>query len=159
MAPERHSRISASPLFFGIPSPALVGHEANSLFCPNRLAGFPIRFNKQDTIPASLYGETGGRFSTSSSFRVDPRSGQPRAGFPWRSAFAAFVLFAFGITFLLLGTLHFRDKDHGTFVAFTTIGALTFLPGAYASYNLYHAIRGTPGWHLSDFAHFDDYRW
>lgn len=99
-------------------------------------------------IDPSLYSDTGRRFSEAESFRLDER-GQPRIGFPWRTAFVAFFLFAFGLTFLLLGVLHFRDKNQGLLISFAVIGSIAFLPGTYASYNLYHAYRGTPGFHLS----------
>ena len=39
------------------------------------------------------------------------------------------------------------------------LGSVAFVPGAYAAYNLWHAVRGTPGFHLSDIAFHDDFRW
>lgn len=61
----------------------------------------------------------------------------------------AVFLFGIGITFLLLGVLHFRDKDHGLFIAFTALGCVAFLPGAYVAFNLVQVLRGVPGFHLS----------
>lgn len=106
----------------------------------------------KDVVDSSLYSDSGRRFSDAESFRLDER-GQPRVGLPWRTALVALFLFGFGLTFLLLGVLHFRDKDTGLMIAFATLGSIAFLPGAYATYNLYHAYRGTPGFHLSQSAY------
>jgi Transmembrane proteins 230/134 len=114
---------------------------------------------RADEIPAELYDDTGRRFSEAESFRVDAR-GRPRIYTPWRSALVAVLLLAFGLTFILLGALHFTSNpDRSERIAFLVIGSIAFIPGAYAVYNLFHAIRGTPGFHLSDIAHFDDFRW
>ncbi|CDF33418.1 unnamed protein product [Chondrus crispus] len=51
------------------------------------------------------------------------------------------------------------DKDRGTSIAFICLGCVTFLPGVYVVFNLVQVLRGAPGFHLSDFAHWDDYRW
>lgn len=61
----------------------------------------------------------------------------------------AIFLFCLGVTFLLLGTLHFRDKDRGASIAFICIGSITFIPGAYVAFNLVQVLRGAPGFHLS----------
>lgn len=61
----------------------------------------------------------------------------------------AVVLFGIGLTFLLLGALHFRDKDRGASIAFICIGCVTFIPGAYVAFNLVQVLRGAPGFHLS----------
>jgi Transmembrane proteins 230/134 len=106
---------------------------------------------RSDTIDASLYTDAGRRFSDAASFSADSR-GRARVGFPWRTALAAAVLFSVGLTFLLLGVLHFREKDTAVFISFTIIGSLAFLPGSYAAYNLWHALRGTPGFHISQSA-------
>lgn len=44
--------------------------------------------------------------------------------------------------------LLYRERDRETGVVFLVIGSLCFLPGSYASYNLWHAWRGTPGFHF-----------
>lgn len=62
----------------------------------------------------------------------------------------AVLLFGVGLMFLLLGVLHFRDKDRGTSIAFICLGCLTFLPGGYVVFNLVQVLRGAPGFHLSD---------
>eukprot|EP00168_Porphyra_purpurea_P009070 TRINITY_DN2198_c0_g1_i12.p4 TRINITY_DN2198_c0_g1~~TRINITY_DN2198_c0_g1_i12.p4 ORF type:complete len:118 (-),score=26.50 TRINITY_DN2198_c0_g1_i12:187-540(-) len=82
-----------------------------------------------------------------------------RARLPWRTIVVALLLFGIGLTFLLLGGLHFWDRDRDTGVAFLVIGSLCFLPGSYATYNLWHAWRGTPGFHFHQMAEFDDFRW
>jgi Transmembrane proteins 230/134 len=105
---------------------------------------------RSDEVPASQYSDRGRRFSAEPSFN-EAAGAAPRQGFfPWRTALAAAFLFSFGITFLLLGTLHFKERDRGAFIAFVTIGSIAFLPGAYAGYNLFHAVRGTPGFHISE---------
>jgi hypothetical protein len=114
---------------------------------------------RAEDIPAELYDDTGRRFSEAESFRVDAR-GRTRVYAPWRSALVALFHLGFGITFILLGALAFDTKaTHGERIAFLIIGSLAFLPGSYAVYNLFHAIRGTPGFQLSSIAHFDDFRW
>jgi Transmembrane proteins 230/134 len=105
---------------------------------------------RSDEVPASQYSDRGRRFSAEPSFN-EAAGAAPRQGFfPWRTALAAAFLFSFGTTFLLLGTLHFKERDRGAFIAFVTIGSIAFLPGAYAGYNLFHAVRGTPGFHISE---------
>lgn len=72
-----------------------------------------------------------------------------RTQFPWRTCLVALVLFGVGLTFLLLGVLHFGDKDRGLFVAFICIGSLCFLPGGYLMYNLVQTVRGVAGFDAS----------
>lgn len=102
----------------------------------------------QDEIPAELYDTSTSRYSEAELFRRGP-DGQTRAVFPWRTTFVAIFLFGFGVAFLLLGLLHFKDTDHGLFIAFTAIGCVAFLPGAYVAFNLIQTLRGVPGFHLS----------
>lgn len=68
-------------------------------------------------------------------------------------------LFSLGLVFILVGSLHIWEKDQGGGIAMVVLGSLAFAPGSYAAYNLWHAVRGTPGFHLSEIAHHDDFRW
>eukprot|EP00177_Eucheuma_denticulatum_P001991 GFKZ01003550.1.p1 GENE.GFKZ01003550.1~~GFKZ01003550.1.p1 ORF type:complete len:139 (+),score=13.42 GFKZ01003550.1:135-551(+) len=113
---------------------------------------------RDDEIAPELYDTSQSRFSEASLFRRSP-SGEARASFPWRTCVVAMLLFGTGVTFLLLGFLHFRDEDLGLFWAFVVIGGLCFLPGGYLVFNLVQWMRGVAGFDVTQFAHWDDYRW
>lgn len=118
----------------------------------------PFRTDNLDPIPPSLYeDDPQRRYSVSESFRVDA-TGRP-IFFPWRTALLTLFLFSLGLTFILVGALHIWEKDQGGGIAMVVLGSVAFVPGAYAAYNLWHAVRGTPGFHLSDIAFHDDFRW
>lgn len=60
----------------------------------------------------------------------------------WRAARVLVLVFPCSLFHLC------RERDRETGVVFLVIGGLCFLPGSYASYNLWHAWRGTPGFHF-----------
>lgn len=99
-------------------------------------------------IPAELYDTSTSRFSDVELFRRGP-GGEERTSFPWRTVVVMLFLFGFGVAFLLLGFLHFWDRDRSTSIAFVAVGGVAFLPGSYLAFNLFHAMRGTPGFHIS----------
>lgn len=126
-----------------------------------------LRPSRGDDAPsADQYVVDGRRFSGTEVFGAAAPAAESsgalpggRHRLPWRTMAVAAVLFATGVTFLLLGALHFWERDRETGVVFLVIGGLCFLPGSYASYNLWHAWRGTPGFHFHHMADFDDFRW
>lgn len=105
--------------------------------------------NEQDDIPPDLYDTSSSRFSEASLFHRAP-DGRTRVSCPWRTTLVALFLFAIGFSFLLTGVLHFWDRDRGTSIAFIVVGSISFIPGAYVSFNLIQTLRGAPGFHLSE---------
>ncbi|PXF45356.1 hypothetical protein BWQ96_04876 [Gracilariopsis chorda] len=113
---------------------------------------------RPDAIPSDLYDTSTSRYSDAQLFRTSA-AGHTRTIFPWRTIFVTLFLFGFGISFLLTGILHFWDRDQPTSISFIAVGSIAFLPGTYLAFNLIQTYRGAPGFHLSQFAHWDDYRW
>lgn len=132
------------------PVPQALTH-APAMTSPSSSSSAPTPSHRAPPVATSLYSDAARRFSES-SFHTDPASGAVRVAFPWRTLLASLVLFAIGTTFLLLAFLHFREKADEAFVAFVALGVVAFLPGTYALYNLWHAVRGTPGFRMSESA-------
>lgn len=102
----------------------------------------------QDDIPPDLYDTSTSRYSDAELFRRSA-TGQPRTTFPWRTTLVALFLFGFGLTFLLIGILHFWQRDQGASIAFIVLGSIAFIPGSYVTFNLIQTLRGARGFHLS----------
>lgn len=112
---------------------------------------------RDDNVPSQLYESSSApRLSDASMFNSSGPVATQRGRFPWRTALVAAVLFLTGLTFLLLATLHFSKHDNETELAFIIMGSIAFLPGAYAAFNIVQWYRGVHGFHLSDFAHWDE---
>lgn len=74
---------------------------------------------------------------------------------PIKTAIAAVLMFAFGTLFLFMGIRALpSDRDRG--IAMIVIGSLTFIPGSYATYNLYGAWKGWRGYKYAHIPSYDD---
>lgn len=69
---------------------------------------------------------------------------------------AAIGLFTLGTVLLYIGLklLYEGDSDRGT--TLTILGSITFLPGSWASWNLYGSFQRWPGYDFSDVPSYDE---
>lgn len=74
----------------------------------------------------------------------------------FKTTLAALLLFALGSVMLWLGitSLHSGERDRG--IACCAVGALTFLPGAYASWVVLGDTLGWRGYRVEDLPSYDD---
>ena len=80
---------------------------------------------------------------------------------PPKTTIAAVLMLVTGTIFLVLGAsitwgrFHSKlERDRG--IAMLVIGFMTFLPGSYASFNLYGAYYGWPGYSYTSIPSYDD---
>lgn len=69
---------------------------------------------------------------------------------PWRTMLVTALLVCTGLVFILVGTLHFGDKNKKASIALVVVGAIMVLPGGYLVFNLVQTWRGVRGFHLSE---------
>ncbi|OQR88226.1 hypothetical protein ACHHYP_07051 [Achlya hypogyna] len=75
--------------------------------------------------------------------------------FPIRTGLAAVVLFTIGSVLLYVSTLFGLDGERRG-LSFFVLGLITFIPGSYATTQLYGAYKGWPGYDYSQLPSYDD---
>lgn len=86
----------------------------------------------------------------------DPRFDIPPEEVPWGSIVLAAFLTVFGAVCFALAWMHFTQQIFGkeqAEIAFSLVGLLTFIPGAYHTWIAICVWRGVPGYHWSDIPH------
>mmetsp|Transcript_10775 Transcript_10775/g.37543 ORF Transcript_10775/g.37543 Transcript_10775/m.37543 type:complete len:110 (-) Transcript_10775:34-363(-) len=74
---------------------------------------------------------------------------------PWRTVLMAVTLFAVGTVFLVLG-VNALKVDRERAIAMIVLGSICFLPGSWASYNLYGTWKRWPGFRYDYVPSYDD---
>ncbi|KAF0701327.1 Aste57867_8178 [Aphanomyces stellatus] len=75
--------------------------------------------------------------------------------FPIRTGLAAITLFTLGSVLLYVSTLFGLDGEHKG-LSFFVLGLITFIPGSYATTQLYGAYKGWHGYDYSQVPSYDD---
>jgi len=74
--------------------------------------------------------------------------------FPWKTASVAVALLVVGLVCLILGLVRVFSNS-GSYLIFLIIGSILIIPGAYQTYRIYHAWKGTPGFSFSQLSAFE----
>ncbi|TYZ52040.1 hypothetical protein PybrP1_004834 [[Pythium] brassicae (nom. inval.)] len=75
--------------------------------------------------------------------------------FPVRTGMAAASLFALGSVLIFVSTRIGLDGEHRG-LSFLILGLIAFIPGSYASYQLYGSYKGWKGYDYSQIPSYDD---
>ncbi|GAB9472658.1 hypothetical protein Gpo141_00009831 [Globisporangium polare] len=75
--------------------------------------------------------------------------------FPVRTGMAAVSLFALGSVLIFVSTRIGLDGEHRG-LSFLILGLIAFIPGSYASYQLYGSFKGWKGYDYSQIPSYDD---
>ncbi|CEG40681.1 upf0414 transmembrane protein c20orf30-like protein [Plasmopara halstedii] len=78
-----------------------------------------------------------------------------RKAFPIRTGLAAACLFLLGSILIYVSTLIGLDEEKRG-LSFLILGLIAFIPGSYATYQLYGAWKGWKGYHYDQIPSYDD---
>ncbi|OWZ01399.1 Transmembrane protein [Phytophthora megakarya] len=84
-----------------------------------------------------------------------PDSDFRRKAFPIRTGLAAASLFALGSILIYVSTLIGLDEERRG-LSFLILGLIAFIPGSYATYQLYGAWKGWKGYNYDQIPSYDD---
>uniref|UniRef100_K3X3J5 Transmembrane protein 230 n=1 Tax=Globisporangium ultimum (strain ATCC 200006 / CBS 805.95 / DAOM BR144) TaxID=431595 RepID=K3X3J5_GLOUD len=95
------------------------------------------------------------REAQSSRFTVPEYETTRRKKFPIRTGLAAVSLFTLGSIMIFASTRIGLDGEHRG-LSFLILGLIAFIPGSYASYQLYGSYKGWKGYDYSQIPSYDD---